>query len=315
MKNFDVFISHASEDKAGVARPLAEHLMRAGLKVWLDAFELHVGDSLREQIDHGLSESHFGVVILSPKFFEKEWPKRELNGLFAIEDDGDKVILPVWHQVEKGDVRRYSPILADRLAANTSQGLNAVARAIANVVQKNGITTTLADLIESGPCPDDIAAFLAIRPAILADAIGQYGLLREVPDTIQNPDLPPFHLVSSVMRGTDGSFDWRCIAFLPAHPNSDWDSRLDEFLTQCEETIEHIYKNKQHVMPRLVPNRHNDFDRYNDFGCHRFRVAVFFGRRDLMSETAKAVVRRHSETHWLQLLSYDRLLESSAQSE
>ena|ERR1035441_962014 len=34
--DWDVFISHASEDKATVARPLAELLRKAGLKVWLD---------------------------------------------------------------------------------------------------------------------------------------------------------------------------------------------------------------------------------------------------------------------------------------
>ena len=44
---YDIFISHASEDKADVARPLAAHLEHLGLKVWLDEFELTLGDSLR----------------------------------------------------------------------------------------------------------------------------------------------------------------------------------------------------------------------------------------------------------------------------
>lgn len=65
MSEFDVFISHASEDKAEIARPLAESLARAGLRVWLDEFELQLGDSLREKIDQGLSLSRFGVVVLS----------------------------------------------------------------------------------------------------------------------------------------------------------------------------------------------------------------------------------------------------------
>ena len=53
---YDAFISHASEDKREVARPLAE----AGLRVWLDAFELTVGDNLRREIDKGLSRSRLG---------------------------------------------------------------------------------------------------------------------------------------------------------------------------------------------------------------------------------------------------------------
>jgi TIR domain len=78
---WDVFISHASEDKEAIARPLAEALVNAGLKVWYEAFSLKLGDSLRQSIDRGLAQSRYGVVILSPNFFEKQWPQRELNGL------------------------------------------------------------------------------------------------------------------------------------------------------------------------------------------------------------------------------------------
>lgn len=39
-KEYDVFISHDSEDKEEVARPLAEVLRRNGLSVWYDEFEL-----------------------------------------------------------------------------------------------------------------------------------------------------------------------------------------------------------------------------------------------------------------------------------
>lgn len=77
---WDVFISHASEDKDAIARPLAEELRRRGLRVWYDEFVLEVGDSLSEKIDEGLAASHHGVVVLSPKFFEKDWSKKELAG-------------------------------------------------------------------------------------------------------------------------------------------------------------------------------------------------------------------------------------------
>ena len=65
---WDVFISHASEDKNAIARPLAEALKAHGLRVWYDEFSLTVGDSLRKKIDQGLSNSHFGIVILSVRF-------------------------------------------------------------------------------------------------------------------------------------------------------------------------------------------------------------------------------------------------------
>jgi hypothetical protein len=133
---WDVFISHASEDKDTVARPLMHRLRELGLRVWFDESELEIGDSLRGSIDRGLARSRFGIVILSPSFFGKDWTERELNGLIAREVDGVKVILPIWHDVQRADVARHSPVLADRVAALTSAGIDAVADQLFNVVRK-----------------------------------------------------------------------------------------------------------------------------------------------------------------------------------
>ncbi|UCH96556.1 MAG: toll/interleukin-1 receptor domain-containing protein [Candidatus Aminicenantes bacterium] len=133
---YDVFISHASEDKEDVARPLAAHLKEQGLSVWLDEFELTLGDSLRRSIDRGLSKSRFGVVILSTAFFSKEWPNRELDGLVAREENIGKVILPIWHNVSRDEVLKFSPTLADRLAVSTSRGIRHVAKQIISAVAR-----------------------------------------------------------------------------------------------------------------------------------------------------------------------------------
>lgn len=124
--DWDVFISHAWEDKESFARPLANALEREGLRVWFDEFTLTVGDSLRRSIDQGLANSRYGVVILSPHFFAKEWPQKELDGLAAREALGEKVVLPVWHNITAEQVRKYSPILADRVAVSSSRGLEHV---------------------------------------------------------------------------------------------------------------------------------------------------------------------------------------------
>lgn len=80
-QSFDVFISHASEDKDEIVRPLAHALKQQGLDVWYDEFELRLGDSLRRKIDAGLARSTFGIVVLSQAFFKKDWPNYELDGL------------------------------------------------------------------------------------------------------------------------------------------------------------------------------------------------------------------------------------------
>jgi hypothetical protein len=79
-RRWDAFISHASEDKQEFVRPLADALQALGSSIWYDDFALTVGDSLRRSIDHGLANSRWGVVVLSPNFFAKHWPQIELDG-------------------------------------------------------------------------------------------------------------------------------------------------------------------------------------------------------------------------------------------
>ncbi|MEO8528242.1 MAG: TIR domain-containing protein [Pseudolysinimonas sp.] len=134
---FDLFISHASEDKDAIARPLYEALTARGLSVWFDEAVLTVGDSLRQKIDEGLLRSTFGVVILSHNFFSKHWPQEELNGLAAKQaSSGQKVILPIWHNISKDEVAAYSPTLADKLALLTSlQGVDEIAEQLQGAIE------------------------------------------------------------------------------------------------------------------------------------------------------------------------------------
>ena len=130
-REWDVFISHASEDKESIVRPLASKLRRLGLRVWVDENELVLGDSLSRKIDEGLAKSKAGVVILSPDFFEKNWPEYELRGLTARALSGVGRLIPVWHNVTQREVLEYSPTLADAFAGNTSRSLDEVALQIA----------------------------------------------------------------------------------------------------------------------------------------------------------------------------------------
>jgi|tagenome__1003787_1003787.scaffolds.fasta_scaffold20935149_3 hypothetical protein len=132
---YDVFLSHASEDKQDVVDPLAAELTKRGIRVWLDSQQLTLGDSLGQKIDEGLAQSRFGAVVLSPSFFSKDWPQRELDGLVARETAfGFKVILPIWHDIGRDEIVQYSPTLAGKLAARTADGISAVADQIAEVL-------------------------------------------------------------------------------------------------------------------------------------------------------------------------------------
>lgn len=120
-KEYDVFISHASEDKDAVVRPLANALRNNGITVWYDEFELKIGDSLRRKIDQGLSKSRFGIVVISRSFIKKGWTNYELDGLMTKAISGQQILLPIWHDITKQEVIDYSPSLADKVARNTSQ--------------------------------------------------------------------------------------------------------------------------------------------------------------------------------------------------
>ncbi|SDT94749.1 toll/interleukin-1 receptor domain-containing protein [Halopseudomonas salegens] len=117
--DFDIFISHASEDKDDFVRPLANALKNEGAKVWYDEMSLSVGDSLTRSIDKGLSKSRYGLVVISRSFVEKPWPEYEIRGLNAREIGSDKVVLPIWHNVSREEVLKFSPSLADKLALNS----------------------------------------------------------------------------------------------------------------------------------------------------------------------------------------------------
>jgi hypothetical protein len=134
--NWDAFVSHASEDKDAFVRPLVDALRERSLNVWYDEFTLTVGDSLRRSIDRGLARSRFGIVVLSPMFFSKEWPQKELDGLVARESNGKKVILPVWHEVDAESMAKYSPMLADRVAVSSESGLTSVVDALLAAIRK-----------------------------------------------------------------------------------------------------------------------------------------------------------------------------------
>jgi hypothetical protein len=72
----DVFVCHASEDKASVVEPLVAAFDAAGISFWYDKAEIRWGDSLIRKINDGLASSSFVIVILSKTSIEKHGHSR-----------------------------------------------------------------------------------------------------------------------------------------------------------------------------------------------------------------------------------------------
>jgi hypothetical protein len=136
---YDLFISHASEDKKTLVRQLADELRDLQLRVWNDEFELLAGDSLWRSIDRGIARSRCALVILSPAFFKKNWTQYELDGLVSRNVNDVQKIIPVWYNVSYGDILRFSPSLADKVAVDVSGlGIEGIAIKINRTVRGCG---------------------------------------------------------------------------------------------------------------------------------------------------------------------------------
>jgi hypothetical protein len=165
----DVLISHASEDKPYV-EPLVAKLEEAGISVWYDRLVLEWGDDLRSKIDNGLANCRYGIVVLSKAFLgKKKWTEHELNGLFAREQAGQKLILPIWHGITRDDLLQYSPAFADRLAKiSGTDSFEDIVHSFRALLGRQQNSPPVNSPLSSGgsliPSPENVASFVRVEP-------------------------------------------------------------------------------------------------------------------------------------------------------
>jgi hypothetical protein len=205
---WDAFISHASEDKDTIVRQLADNLGKLQVKIWYDEFSLKVGDSLSKSIDEGLLKSRFGIIVISKKFLEKRWPDYEYRSLLSKEENGKKIILPIWHGITKEAVKEFSLYLSDKVALDSSKmSINKLSLTLIEVIRpdiyqalkahylfkellKNAETKKirLGDLKKQEKPQSKLSKQLEIRVRIIFHGIGQ-ALKYSIEDTIYNFEL------------------------------------------------------------------------------------------------------------------------------
>ncbi|PWF23957.1 toll/interleukin-1 receptor domain-containing protein [Corticimicrobacter populi] len=90
-----IFISYSHKDKDFVDR-LAMQLVRTNVHVWLDRWELSVGDSIVDKVQEAVDGASALLVILSKASVESEWCKKELSaGLLRELEEKRVVVMPV----------------------------------------------------------------------------------------------------------------------------------------------------------------------------------------------------------------------------
>lgn len=138
---YDVFISHAYEDKDEIGDQLNDILRKSGLRVWYSGNDIRVGEDLTETIIHEvIPASKFGVAIISNHYAKAGWGRKELSALHAIEQQrGYPVILPVWHRISEPEVAIEFPYLAGRFAVSSEKGIKHVASRLAPVIRSTAV--------------------------------------------------------------------------------------------------------------------------------------------------------------------------------
>ena len=127
-----IFISYNQKDKEFVDR-LASNLVRMKHNVWMDRWELKVGDSITEKVESALTDSSAVIVIISKNSIESGWCRRELSAALVREiDEKRSILLPC--RIDDCEMPLF---LKDKLYAdfitNPDQALNDLDTALATV--------------------------------------------------------------------------------------------------------------------------------------------------------------------------------------
>ena len=71
-------------------------MVKRNAQVWIDRWQLNVGDSILQRVQDAITESDALLVVLSQDSVKSEWCKKELNsGLIRELDEKRVVVLPV----------------------------------------------------------------------------------------------------------------------------------------------------------------------------------------------------------------------------
>lgn len=163
---YDVFISHASEDKESVARPLKDALEGLGLRVWFDDQEIRIGDSIRRKIELGLAQSRYGVAILSKPFMSKFWTNYELDGII-------ERVLPVVHEITREEIARDNPALAGIASLSTSDySASRIAKEIFEKIREGNDSNEGEPTEQSAQSESGFAVFY-VAPAHTKELVGE----------------------------------------------------------------------------------------------------------------------------------------------
>lgn len=137
----DVFICHAGEDKASVARPLAVAFYSHNISYWFDEAEILWADSITKKVNEGLRISRYVIVVLSANFLNKPWPEREFYSALNLEaSSGEVRVLPLVvgdKKTQQAIMEKY-PLINDKNYLTWSGNTQIIVDALKKRLGRNG---------------------------------------------------------------------------------------------------------------------------------------------------------------------------------
>ena len=122
LPEYDVFLSHANSDKEDLVDALHASLDKLGVKIFYDKKTLEWGDIWKDRILAGTRKAEFAIIVISKNFFDREWTEKELNQFLNRQNkNGQKLILPIVHNITNEDLRKKYPSIADIQAIDSKQ--------------------------------------------------------------------------------------------------------------------------------------------------------------------------------------------------
>lgn len=122
LPEYDVFISHANADKEELIEELYNSLDKLGIKIFYDKEVLEWGDKWKDKILEGTKKAEFAIIVISENFFDREWTERELVEFLNRQNrNGQKLILPILHNITVDQLKEKYPSIADIQAIDSAK--------------------------------------------------------------------------------------------------------------------------------------------------------------------------------------------------
>ena len=122
LPEYDVIISHANKDKEDLIEELYQSLQKLGISIFYDKESLEWGDNWKERILNGTKKAEFAIIVISENFFDREWTERELSEFLNRQNrNGQKLILPIVHNITMQQLKEKYPNVADIQAIDSSK--------------------------------------------------------------------------------------------------------------------------------------------------------------------------------------------------